>query len=269
MIRIFGTVLAGLLGLAFGSFLNVCLSRWPEGQSIVKPRSHCRNCSRTLTWWENLPILSWLALSGRCRTCNAEISWRYPAVELALCVLWAFTAWRVIPAMLSPDLSPTQGPLNFLYSSGLDLALGRMLLYWLLIALAMLDAESLWLPNWITIPGIALGILLNCAHFVLADWLAEGPNIGLQGTFAVSLLGESIAPLAAGGLSGALLSFGIGVVLGALFAFIALALPAARRESNAWLTAKLPLGTFLCIGGIISALWGPPIIDAYKRWAGF
>jgi len=303
MIRIFGTVLAGLLGLAFGSFLNVCLSRWPEGQSIVKPRSHCRNCSRTLTWWENLPILSWLALSGRCRTCNAEISWRYPAVELALCVLWAFTAWRVIPAMLSPDLSPTQGPLNFLYSSGLDLALGRMLLYWLLIALAMLDAESLWLPNWITIPGIALGILLNCAHFVLADWLAEGPNIGLPGTFAVSLLGESVAPIAAAalillirwtywlirrregiglgdaklmallgawlGLSGALLSFGIGVVLGALFATIALALPAARRESNAWLTAKLPLGTFLCIGGIISALWGPPIIDAYKRWAGF
>jgi len=177
-----------------------------------------------------------------------------------------------------------------------------MILFWSLIALATLDAENLWLPNWITLPGIALGVLLNCAHFVLADWLAEGPNIGLQGTFAVSLLGESIAPLAAGGLillirwtywlirrregiglgdaklmamlgawlglSGALLSFGIGVILGALFAMIALALPATRRESKTWLSAKLPLGTFLCIGGVISALWGQPIIDAYKRWAG-
>src|SRR5208337_4839404 len=62
MMRILGTIFAGLLGLAFGSFLNVCLSRWPEGESIVQPRSHCRQCSRTLTWWENIPLLSWVAL---------------------------------------------------------------------------------------------------------------------------------------------------------------------------------------------------------------
>jgi leader peptidase (prepilin peptidase)/N-methyltransferase len=303
MIRIFGTVLAGLLGLAFGSFLNVCLSRWPEGESVVKPRSHCRNCGRTLAWWENIPIASWLALRGHCRTCKTAISWRYPAVELIVGLLWALTMWRVLPAVISPDLSPTEGPLVFLYETGLDLAIGRLVLYWTLIALATLDAEHLWLPNWITIPGTALGILLNSAHFVLADRLAEGPNIGLLGTFAVSLLGESVPPLAAAGLillirwaywlirrregiglgdaklmamlgawlglSGALLSFGIGVILGALFAMVALALPAARRESETWLAAKLPLGTFLCIGGIISALWGPPIIDAYKHWAGF
>jgi leader peptidase (prepilin peptidase)/N-methyltransferase len=125
----------------------------------------------------------------------------------------------------------------------------------------------------------------------------------LPGTITVSLLGESLPPLAAAGLillirwtywlirrregiglgdaklmamlgawlglSGALLSFGIGAVLGALFAIIALALPAARRQSETWLAAKLPLGTFLCIGGIISALWGQPIIAAYRHWAGF
>ncbi len=84
MIRIVGTILAGLLGLAFGSFLNVCLSRWPEGESVVKPRSHCRNCGRTLAWWENVPLVSWIALRGRCRTCKAKISWRYPLVELAV-----------------------------------------------------------------------------------------------------------------------------------------------------------------------------------------
>jgi leader peptidase (prepilin peptidase)/N-methyltransferase len=71
------------------------------------------------------------------------------------------------------------------------------------------------------------------------------------------------------GLSGALVSFGIGVMLGALFAIILLAVPAGRRESETWLLSKLPLGTFLCIGGIVSALWGQPIIAAYMRWAGF
>jgi prepilin signal peptidase PulO-like enzyme (type II secretory pathway) len=62
MIRILGTIFAGLLGLAFGSFLNVCLSRWPAGESVVQPRSHCRQCGRTLAWWENVPLVSWLAL---------------------------------------------------------------------------------------------------------------------------------------------------------------------------------------------------------------
>ena len=63
MIRILGTVFAGLLGLAFGSFLNVCVSRWPAGESIVHPRSHCRSCGRTLAWWENMPLVSWLVLA--------------------------------------------------------------------------------------------------------------------------------------------------------------------------------------------------------------
>src|ERR1700688_972980 len=96
MIRILVTILAALLGVAFGSFLNVCLSRWPEGESVVKPRSHCRNCARTLTWWENIPLLSWIALRGRCHTCNEKISWRYPLVELAVGVLWAAAAWRFL-----------------------------------------------------------------------------------------------------------------------------------------------------------------------------
>ncbi|MBS1802886.1 MAG: prepilin peptidase [Acidobacteria bacterium] len=303
MIRIYGTILAGLLGLAFGSFLNVCLSRWPQGESVVRPRSHCRSCGRTLACWENLPVLSWIALRGRCRTCKAGIGWRYTAVELAVGLLWALTTWRVLPAVFSPDVSLTEGPLVFLYTSGLDIALGRLILYWALIALGVLDAEHLWLPNWITLTGIGLGISLNCAHLVLADWIAEGSSIGLPGTIAVSLLAVSIPALASAGLillirwvywlirrregiglgdaklmamlgawlglSGALLSFGIGVVMGAFFALVALAVPAARRDSETWLAAKLPLGTFLCVGGIVSALWGQPIIDAYLRWAGF
>ena len=95
MIRILGTIFAGLLGLAFGSFLNVCLSRWPAGESIIRPRSHCRQCSRTLAWWENVPLISWLALRGRCRTCRAWIGWRYPLVELAVGLLWVYRSGNI------------------------------------------------------------------------------------------------------------------------------------------------------------------------------
>jgi leader peptidase (prepilin peptidase)/N-methyltransferase len=302
MIRILDTILAALLGLAFGSFLNVCLSRWPAGESVVKPRSHCRSCGRTLAWWENIPLLSWLVLRGRCRTCRAKISWRYPLVELAIGVLSAVTIWQIFPAMLSPDLSLTEGPLIFLYASGADVAIGRFILYWLLVALAVVDAENLWLPNWLTIPGIILGILFTSSHFVLGEWLAEGPYISILGTLSNSLIGSAVAIVAAGGLillirwtywlirkregiglgdaklmamlgawlglSGALLSFAIGVLIGAVFALVVLAVPAARRESDTWLLSKMPLGTFLCVGGIISALWGQPLIAAYLHFVG-
>jgi leader peptidase (prepilin peptidase)/N-methyltransferase len=293
---------AALLGVAFGSFLNVCLSRWPAGESVVKPRSHCRSCGRTLAWWENIPLLSWLVLRGRCRTCRAKISWRYPLVELAIGVLSAVTIWQIFPAMLSPDLSLTEGPLIFLYASGADVAIGRFILYWLLVALAVVDAENLWLPNWLTIPGIILGILFTSSHFVLGEWLAEGPYISILGTLSNSLIGSAVAIVAAGGLillirwtywlirrregiglgdaklmamlgawlglSSALLSFAIGVLLGAVFALVVLAVPAARRESDTWLLSKMPLGTFLCVGGIISALWGQPLIATYLRLVG-
>lgn len=301
MIRIFGTVLAGLLGLAFGSFLNVCLSRWPEGQSVVKPRSHCRSCGRTLAWWENVPVVSWVALRGRCRTCRAGISWRYPAVELAVGVLWAIQSWSVGEATRHLSFS-TSGLLVLVVGF-----VGPSALLWLLVALAALDAENLWLPDRLTLLGTVGGIIVAALYkyffegsiltpvnftnfflsgFMLHFWLdrlfailapsvlillirwlywliRRREGIGLGDAKLMAMLGAWL------GLSGALLSFGIGVVLGAVFAFIALAVPTARRESETWLAAKLPLGTFLCIGGIISALWGQPIIDAYARWAGF
>lgn len=283
-IRIFGTVLAGLLGLAFGSFLNVCLSRWPEGESVVHPRSHCRNCGRTLAWWENIPVLSWLALRAHCRTCKARISWRYPAVELAIGVLWALSAWTSYKAFF---------PVEF--------ALGMMFLTFVLVGLAVLDAEFLWVPDIVTYPSIAIGVMwwflqgeqvgwalhmpseipedakeigmrliavvAAAALILLIRWtywlIRRREGIGLGDAKLMAMLGAWL------GLSGALLSFAIGVMLGALFALIALTVPAARRESSTWLAAKLPLGTFLCIGGVISTLWGQPIINAYLHWAGF
>ena len=290
MIRIFGTGLAALLGLAFGSFLNVCLSRWPEGESVVKPRSHCRNCGRTLTWWENIPIVSWIALRGRCRTCKAKISWRYPLVEAFVGFLWAIESWRALGMLFSSD----RVSINIV----LVHAVGMAVFFWLLLALAFLDAKHLWLPNWITFSGIALGFLMTTflgplddswwsqsattlrtsaiadavaiaiptALILLIRWtywlVRRREGIGLGDAKLMAMLGAWL------GLSGALLSFSIGVFLGATFALIVLAVPAGRRGSETWSAARLPLGTFLCIGGIISALWGQPIIAAYLHWAG-
>jgi len=284
MIRILGTIFAGLFGLAFGSFLNVCLSRWPAGESVVKPRSHCRQCGRTLTWWENVPLVSWLALRGRCRTCRAWIGWRYPLVELAVGCLLAIVAWRSYNAFF---------PLEF--------AAGMMFLVWVLIGLAVLDAEHLWLPDAITLPSIALGFawwffqgkqigwalgipptpwedaeeagkrllaILTAAGLVLlirwVYWLIRRrEGVGLGDAKLMALLAAWL------GLPGALLAFVVGVVLGAFVALGQLAVPATRNQSERWAMGKLPLGTFLCIGGIVSSLWGQTILAAYQRWAGF
>jgi leader peptidase (prepilin peptidase) / N-methyltransferase len=299
MTRVLGTIFAGLLGLAFGSFLNVCLSRWPEGESIVSPRSHCRSCARTLAWWENVPVVSWLALRGRCRSCGAWISWRYPLVELAVGVLWAAVAWRSLTGI--DDLAPSD-----LVLAVAICGISRMIFLWLLVALAVLDFENLWLPNKITIPGTLLGFaatLLYAAvnskrvfafygalelrnHFI---WHLVGQRL-LAILVAASLillirwiywlirrregigLGDAklMAMLAAWlGLQGALLSFAIGLVLGAVAALVVLVLPSTRKNNEGWVATKLPLGTYLCVGGIVSSFWGERMIDAYRRWAGF
>jgi leader peptidase (prepilin peptidase) / N-methyltransferase len=294
MILLYQTVVVGLLGLAFGSFLNVCLTRWPEGESIVRPASHCRSCGRSLKWWENIPLLSWVALRCRCRTCHAWIGWRYPLVEASVAILWASAAWE----SLSTD-PLHESPVAFAL---MHLAfLGLIVFFWLLIALAVLDAEHLWLPDWLTWPGIVLGFI----DALLVKWIAiftyspsncEKQLISAAGNqllaiFAAALLillirwtyklirkregiglgdAKLMAMLAAWlGLSGALLSFFIGVALGSVAALIVLANPASRAKESNWALTKLPLGTFLCVGGIVSALWGQPILAAYLRWAGF
>ncbi|MGO9776558.1 MAG: prepilin peptidase [Terracidiphilus sp.] len=293
--RILGTIFAGLLGLAFGSFLNVCLSRWPAGESVVRPRSHCRQCGRTLTWWENVPLISWLALRGRCRTCRAWIGWRYPLVELAVGALWAISMWQISEQFQVSEIANQLGivPLHI----GFIPLIGTMFFLWLLVGIAVLDAEHFWIADAITLPGIALGIafsiltvsvmqmpfrefpkfwislgirlleiLAAAGLILLIRWLywliRRREGIGLGDAKLMALLAAWL------GLPGALLAFGIGIVLGALAAVIVLVVPSTRRGSETWAMSKLPLGTFLCIGGIVSSLWGQPILAVYLRWAG-
>jgi leader peptidase (prepilin peptidase)/N-methyltransferase len=300
MIPIIVTVFAGVLGLAFGSFLNVCATRWPEEESIVKGRSHCRSCGRTLAWWENIPLLSWLALRGHCRTCRASIGWRYPLAELAVGALWAFSAWHTF--LEAPELSTG----NFTYNAATCLANGiaRIIFLWILVALAVMDAENLWLPDRLTFLGIALGFVLAFArggifasmafgggfdewrHYVslsifywfigavasagailVIRWIyivirgQEG--IGMGDVKLVAMIGAWL------GVRSTVLAFGIAVILGALFALVTLALPSARAGKKPWRLRKLPFGTFLSIGAAVCAFWGVPLVAAYMSWAGF
>jgi leader peptidase (prepilin peptidase) / N-methyltransferase len=295
MIRTLGTLFAALAGLAFGSFLNVCVTRWPQGESIVAPRSHCRNCARAITWWENIPLASWIALRGRCRTCDAWIGWRYPIVELAVGASWALLVWRFLDWSVLAAL-----PQSALFRECAR-AIALAIFCWLLVALAALDAEHLWLPDWLTWPGIFAGFLYSVlllpsgGSFELISWklstrlqaaaasllsallaalliliirwlyklLRHREGIGLGDAKLMAMLGAWLGP------EGSLLAFGMGVVMGAAVALVLLALPSAQSEKNEWALKKLPLGTFLSIGGIVSALWGAPLIEAYLRWAGF
>jgi leader peptidase (prepilin peptidase) / N-methyltransferase len=294
MLRILGTIFAALLGLAFGSFLNVCLSRWPEGESIVHPRSHCRACGRTLAWWENIPLLSWVMLRGRCRTCGAWIGVRYPLVEALVATVWGTLIWYSGDDLFHPD---AQSATYWLAVAVTACSLGFL---WLLIALAVLDAEHLWLPDWLTIPTSISGFLVYALSLMVALLVgASGATLNevlralgwrVVEIFAAAALillirwvywlvrrreglgigdAKLLAMLAAWlGLPLALLSLFLGVVVGAVFA-VALLVVRPRVSGGTWAGAKLPLGTFLCIGGIVSALWGQQILAGYLRWAGF
>jgi leader peptidase (prepilin peptidase)/N-methyltransferase len=175
---------------------------------------------------------------------------------------------------------------------------GKMLLIWLVVGLAALDAEHLWLPSFLIYPGILFGLVCSISNegllllglriftgrlgFLLLNRLiavlaAAGLILLIRGIYWLIRRREGIglgdaklmAMLAAWlGLQGALLAFAIGVVLGAGIGLVLLATPKFRQKGDAWAITKLPLGTFLCIGGIISALCGQPILAAYLRWSG-
>lgn len=303
MYRALGTAFFALLGLAFGSFLNVCATRWPEEESVVRPGSHCRGCGRKLTWPENIPLASWIALRGRCRACNAWIGLRYPLAEFALGFTWAVIAWQAASELAADGLTKTTlFDISFF-------AVQKAILCWLLVLLAVLDAEHLWLPDRFTLGGAVLGLPFVFVRFGV-HWVWRPSPIDLESELAMHrahvyhsvlhwIVGIILAPalilfvrwayklvrhregIGLGdaklmlllavwlGLAHTMLAFVLGVVLGTLFAFVLLVIPAFRRDATSWLTSKLPLGTFLCVGGIVSALWGRPIIAWYLRASGF
>lgn len=172
-----------LFGLALGSFLNVCIARLPEHVSIVHPGSRCPHCEAPIAARDNIPLLSWILLRGRCRTCSARISLRYPLVEAA-------TAGLFLACWLRFGINGAGSIGGIGTSGGINLdAIGRMLLCFLVLGLAVMDWETMQLPDAFTLPGIVLGVLFR-GLIGLAGGRGFWPGAGraLLGSAAAALL---------------------------------------------------------------------------------
>ncbi len=242
--------LAGWLGLCFGSFSNVLIHRLPRNESVVRPRSHCPGCGKTVSWYDNIPVLSWILLRGRCRGCGTPISVRYLLVEVAGsgCFLagWWFGGFS---------------------AAGLSAAIFLLLL----LDIAIIDWQHMIIPHTLTLAGMIIGLLLG--HF--AGLGLDGAILGLlvgSGSILVVSYGykffRGVVGMGGGdvmlmGMVGAFL--GIWGVLGTLFGGALLgsvyAVTAGRGTVDG--SAKLPFGTFLSLAAAIVLLFGGTIFRWY------
>lgn len=252
------SLLAAVLGACIGSFLNVVAWRLPRQESVVLPRSHCPRCGTTLAWSDNIPVLSWLLLGGRCRTCHGAIAVRYPLVELLCAGLWVAVVWAT-PSAMGPAASPL-----------LLLPAGWLLVSWLL-PLVLIDLDHLWLPE----PLCRIGVLLGLAATAVVGFEQDAATgrllllhhllaaaVGLLGSEAVSGVAERLLGKPALGLGDAKLTALLGAWLGlaglglavmlAVFSGAILGL-VARLSGRLAPGEPFPFGPFLALGG--AAVW--------------
>jgi leader peptidase (prepilin peptidase) / N-methyltransferase len=241
-------ILTGVIGAVVGSFLNVVAYRLPKGESIVSPRSRCPSCETPIAWYDNLPIVSWLVLRGRCRHCGAGISARYPLVELLTLVTFVAVA---LARGVDDDLV-------------MELPFAAVL-----IAVAAIDLEHRIIPNRILVPAAVYGLI--AAIFVRSGDLPELLIAGAA-AFAALLLAALVYPAGMGmgdvKLAGVMgLYLGLSVVPALLVAFAAgsaVGIGILVRHGAAARKRGLPFGPFLALGGIVGLLFGPELIDAYQ-----
>jgi leader peptidase (prepilin peptidase)/N-methyltransferase len=161
---------AFVIGLLFGSFLNVCISRLPRKESIVHPRSRCPQCGAPIRWYDNIPLLSWILLRGRCRDCKQSIPWRYPLVELSVGICFFALSRQV--NYLSAVMKDGSAHLSSLDVVSSEISLvGLAILGFLLIGLMVMDWQTMILPNAFTLGGIAIALFLVCTQAIFL-----GPN---------------------------------------------------------------------------------------------
>ncbi|MFN2425237.1 MAG: A24 family peptidase [Candidatus Binatia bacterium] len=243
-------LLAVLFGLVIGSFLNVCIVRLPEEESIVSPSSHCRTCHAPVAWRDNVPVASFVMLGGRCRGCGAPFSMRYPFVEILTGVLFGVVAMQELP---------------------LPVTILQMAIVSAMIVITFIDIDHFLILNVITYPSIVLAPVLAVlvGHITLADSLlgivAGG---GLLWAFAWSYeairkregMGFGDVKLIAmiGGLLGwqaTLFSLFAGSIVGSVVGLAAMVLRARKFD------LEIPFGPFLAFGALLYMFAGPELID--------
>lgn len=271
-------IVTGVFGAVIGSFLNVVIHRVPREESIVLPSSRCPACGNQIPFYDNLPIISYLLLGGRCRKCKVAISPRYPAVELLTAALWLAVVWR----------------------DGLTFALPFDLVFvTAILALIFIDAEHMILPNAITYPGIVFALVARIAipffvgrpYFDDLPMLMSGQLAGWP-VWAVSLVGAVIGALIGGGslwlmgwtweklrgieamgLGDVKMMFMVGAYLGwrltilniflGVFSGSLIGIALMLRQGKRNMQMLLPFGVFLGIGAIAAVLFGSQIVEWY------
>ena len=269
--------LAFVFGACIGSFLNVCIGRWPAEGSVVRPRSRCPYCRHQLEWFENIPLVSWVALRARCRCCDEPISAQYPLVELAVAVGWALSVVHFGPGL-----------------TGLRMAVTGTIL----LGVAITDARFYLIPDGFTVFGLFFTLVCaGVATFVLDDpapfaslydaligacagaglvaivgWLGEvalkKEAMGMGDVTLMAFVGAAVGP------QRAILTVFVGAALGAV-AFVGLVYPIARmRQARGRAQHELalgatpfepplvPFGVFLAPAALVTLLWG----DALFAW---
>jgi len=245
------------IGLLFGSFLNVCIYRLPRGESIVWPASHCPVCLTPIKPYDNIPLLSFLWLHGRCRKCQAKINWRYPLVELLTGLFFG----------------------AIFLKSGLNLELiALLMLAALLIVITFIDLEYQLILNKVTIPGLVIGAALSWQlHLLTLTQILYGLLMGTGILIIIALLGKGLFGKESMGMGDVKMAAMIGVFVGAkgiifslffgfliagLFSFAGMALKKLQR------TSYIPFGPFIASGTLVYLFWGEQIIGWYLRTMG-
>jgi leader peptidase (prepilin peptidase)/N-methyltransferase len=236
-----------LFGLAIGSFLNVVIARLPEGRSVWRPRSACPGCGKAIAWYDNIPVLSFAVLRGRCRGCAMAIPWRYPIVEAAT--------------------GATFGLAYLLLGQTPDFVVAAAFLA-MLIAITAIDLSHQIIPDVITLPGIVAGVVANLVTGRVT-WLESLLGIAVGGgIFFVIIIasrgGMGGGDMKLGAMFGAflgwklgLLAVLLGVLAGGVTALCLLLLGKKGRKE------AIPFGPFLALGGAITLLWGERLLAWY------
>lgn len=283
MIEILVAIYVFAVGACIGSFLNVCIGRWPEGLSVVKPRSRCPKCGHQIKATENIPIVSWLLLRGRCSGCRERISIQYPIVELLVGLLWlaaflqlgmSFTAFRVaVFATVLLGISITDAK-YFLIPDGFTVFGVFFVLLTSFVALYLGKSEPFAGP-WDAFIGMCVG----AGAISIVGWLGEvwlkRPAMGFGDVTLMAVVGAAVGP------TRALLTIFIAaviapiVLLGVVYPLSARGLAddqgqteLALEAAGGWRKRELPFGVFLAPAALIALLCGDVIISWYLRISG-
>ncbi len=251
MIEQWNVVTATLFGAVIGSFLNVCIYRLPAGESLVRPASRCSQCKTPISWYDNIPILSYLWLLGRCRSCRARIAWRYPLVETLNAAGYGFIVWRFGATVTA-----------FVYG----------LLFSALVVVSFIDLDHMIVPDRITLPGMALGLVVGT--FLLPRWWESIGGFALGGGLLYFMAWISPYLFGKEGMGGgdikllAMIGAFLGwqqvlltvIVGGTVGAVVGVALIGARVMPRG---AYIPFGPFLSLGAVVAMLYGTEILTWY------